>query len=324
MNTRRTVFIAGATGCAGAHIVKVLLAGPTDTALRASYRRTKPFLKDRRLTWRRADLRCFEEARACVADCTMAVLAAGNVTGAAGTAALQARQVADNVTMNMNLLRACAEAGVRRVVYIGSATAYQEAAVPLKEGDLDFSVDPPAAHRGIAWGMRFIEKLCRFWHEETGIETVIVRATNIFGPFAKFDPKVSHVIPALVRKAVDRQDPFEVWGSQDVTRDVVYAADFAEALALMLEKEDLKYDVFNIGSGRQVKVGDLVGWVLSAADHRPQKITYGTGCEAAVKFRAFDTERARTVLGWTPRRGIEEGIRETVAWWRANKRGWQR
>ncbi len=324
MKKKRGIFVAGATGCAGAHIIKALLARRADVAVRASYRRTRPFLRDRRLSWRRADLRRLQEARACVAGCEMAVLAAGNVTGAAGTAALQAQQVADNVTMNMNLLRACAEAGVRRVVSIGSTTAYQEADVPLKEDDLDFNADPPAAYLGIAWGMRFIEKLCRFWHEHSGMETLIVRATNIFGPFAKFDPKVSHVIPALIRKAVDRQDPFEVWGSDDVTRDVVYAADFAQAVVLMLEKPDLKFGVFNIGTGRQVKVGDLVGWVLSAADHEPKKITYGAGRAAAVRFRAFDTQRARDVLGWTPQRGVEEGIRETVAWWRANRKGWQR
>ncbi len=324
MNKRRTIFVAGATGCAGAHIAKALLARPAGAGLRASYRRTRPFLKDRRLAYRRADLRRLKEARACVAGCEAAVLAAGNVTGAAGTAATQAQQVSDNVTMNMNLLCACAEAGVRRVVYIGSATAYQEAAVALKEEDLDWSADPPPAHRGIAWGMRFIERLCRFWHEQAGMEVLIVRATNIFGPYAKFDPAVSHVIPALIRKAVDGQDPFEVWGSADVTRDVIYAGDFAQAVALMLEKQDLKFDTFNIGSGRQVKVGDLVGWILSAAGHEPSKITYVTDRPAAVRFRAFDTQRARALLGWTPQRGVEEGIRETVAWWRLNRRGWQR
>jgi len=320
----KTVFIAGVTGCAGAHIARVLLAREPGAVLRASVHRTQPFLKDRRLAYRRADLRRLEECRPCVAGCGAAVLAAAHVTGAAAAAATQAQQISDNVTMNMNLLRACAEAGVRRVVYIGSATAYQEADVSLKEDDLDLNAEPPAAYRGVAWGMRFIEKLCRFWHAETGMETAVVRATNIFGPYEKFDPKVSHVIPALVRKAVDGQDPFEVWGSADVTRDVVYAADFAEAVALLLEKPGLTFDVFNIGSGRPVRVGDLVAWILAAAGHRPKEIRYASDRPVTVRSRAFDTTRSRAVLGWTPRQGVEEGIRETVAWWRQNRKGWKR
>jgi len=324
MDKDRTIFVAGATGCAGAHVVKALLASSGRAALRASYRRTRPFLKDRRLAYRRADLRRMRDAAACVAGCDAAVLAAGNVTGSAGTAGTQAQQVSDNVTMNMNLLRACAEAGVRRVVYIGSATAYQEVPGALKEEDLDWSADPPPACRGIAWGMRFLERLCRFWHEHSGMEVAVVRATNIFGPYAKFDPAVAHVIPALIRKAVERQDPFEVWGSSDVTRDVVYAAGFADAVALMLKKADLKFDTFNIVSGRSVAVGDIVGWVLAAAGHEPKKIAYRTDRPAAVRSRAFDTQRARTLLGWAPQKGVEEGIRATVAWWRANRKGWKR
>jgi len=132
------------------------------------------------------------------------------------------------------------------------------------------------------------------------------------------------VIPALIRKAVDKRDPFEVWGSADVTRDVVYADDFAEAVALALHKPDLGFDVFNIGSGRPEKVGDLVGWILAAADHKPRDVVYASDRPVTVRSRAFDTRRSRDVLGWTPRKGVEEGIRETVAWWRENRKGWKR
>jgi GDP-L-fucose synthase len=128
----------------------------------------------------------------------------------------------------------------------------------------------------------------------------------------------------LIRKAVDRQDPFEVWGSADVTRDVVYAGDFAQAIALMLEKRDLTFDVFNIGSGLPVKVGDLVAWILSAAGHQPKNITYAADRPVSVRFRAFDTQHSRDVLGWTPAQGVPGGIRETVAWWQVNRKGWKR
>jgi len=136
MTERKAVYVAGATGCTGAHIVRSLMARDAGERIKVSYHRTRPFVKDRRLSYQRADLRRFEDCRSCVAGSEAVVLAAGNVTGAASAAATQARQVADNVTMNMNLLRACAEAGVRRVILVGSATAYQESASALKEEDL--------------------------------------------------------------------------------------------------------------------------------------------------------------------------------------------
>src|SRR4029077_5127963 len=85
---------------------------------------------------------------------------------------------------------------------------------------------------------------------------------NICGPRARFDPARSNFIPALIRKAADGLDPLEVWGSPDVTRDVIYSGDFGETIARLLEVEAASGEVFNVGSGRGVSVGDVVTAVL--------------------------------------------------------------
>jgi nucleoside-diphosphate-sugar epimerase len=256
--------------------------------------------------------------------CDQAILAAGRVTGAGRTALEEAAQIHDNVMMNMNALSAAAAAGVRRLVYVGSATLYQESPSPLKEEDLDFNGEPPGAYFGMAWGMRFTEKLCRFWHDKTGMEIAIARATNIFGPYAKFNPAVSHFIPALIRKAVDRQDPFEVWGTPDVARDCLPAQDFGRAIGLMLRHPGLSFDIFNVGSGVVTTVGDAVRWILKAANHEPREIKYISDKPTTIPVRKFDVQKARDVLGWSPSLSVEEGIRKTVAWWQANKRTWRK
>lgn len=322
---KKLVLLAGATGCAGSHVLKDILARDSSARVRAVvYKHTRPFIKDRRVSYVFGDLRKQGDAERVAFGCDAAVLAAGNVTGAGGTIAGQVAQVHDNVLMNMNALAACAKRGVRRVVYVGSATLYQEMSGWIKEDDLDLNVDPPAPYFGIAWGLRFIEKLCRFWHEKTGMEVVIARATNIFGPYAKFNPQTSHFIPAIIRRAVDRQDPFEVWGSPDVTRDVLPAEDFGRAIGLMLEDPRIGFDVFNIGSGVATTVGDVVAWALASADHCPKEIRYLSDKPMMVRSRLFDTTRAWKVLGWTPSLSVEEGIRRTVAWWRDNRRTWRR
>jgi GDP-L-fucose synthase len=70
--------------------------------------------------------------------------------------------------------------------------------------------EPHRAYFGVGWAKRYVEKLCRFWYEKAGLEVIIARSSNIYGPFAKFDAEVSHFVPALLRKAVDKRDPFEV------------------------------------------------------------------------------------------------------------------
>jgi GDP-L-fucose synthase len=319
------IFLAGATGCAGSHALQAILAQDPDVRVRALvFKHTRPFIKDRRISYIYGDLRDARAAQRFVRGCDAVVLAAGNVTGVAGVVSGQAAQIRDNVSMNMNAITAAAEARVRRLVYVGSATLYQESDAPLREDDLDLNAEPPVAYFGIAWGMRFIEKLCRFWHNKTGMEVVVARATNIFGPYAKFDPRASHFIPAIIRKAVERQDPCEVWGSPEVTRDVLPAEDFGRAIAMMLRHPRISFDIFNIGSGVATTVGDVVGWACAAAGHQPREIKYLSDKPTTVVSRAFDISLAKEILGWVPSVSVKEGIERTVAWWQANKRTWRK
>jgi nucleoside-diphosphate-sugar epimerase len=117
-------------------------------------------------------------------------------------------------------------------------------------------------------------------------------------------------------------DPFEVWGSPDVTRDVIYAGDFARAVVMLLEREDIRFDVFNIGSGIKTTVGEVVGWALKHAGHVPSRIVYNDKRPSTIPFRALDCSKAREVLGWAPEYSVEQGIEHTVRWWKEYKDRW--
>jgi GDP-L-fucose synthase len=169
-----------------------------------------------------------------------------------------------------------------------------------------------------------VEKLGAFWHRTTGMEIVLVRATNVYGPFARFDPATSNFIPALVRKSVDRQDPFEVWGSPDVTRDVIYAEDFAEAVVRLLENRGIVFDVFNVGSGQSVTVENIVELSLKQAKHTPSRLEWRPDRPATSRHRGYDCTKVRTAVDWSPGHSLEEGIAKTVRWWTENKDGWKR
>ncbi len=159
---------------------------------------------------------------------------------------------------------------------------------------------------------------------KAGLQVISLRLANIFGPFAKFDPATSNVLPALIRKAVDRLDPFVVWGSPSVTRDLIYADDFGEAVVAALRHDNLKFDAFNIGSGTPVTVQQLAEWALEAAGHRPKHLQFEQTAPQSLDFRALDVSKAHASLGWRPRTSIQDGVRLTVDWWERNKEIWRR
>jgi len=321
----KRVLVAGATGLAGRSILRHLLRYCPRTRIRAVFHeKMRHALRDRRLEYVRADLCRLQDCRRVAKGCDSVFMAAAQTGGAQAAVLEPWRQVTDNAVMNAHILQACHDAGVRRIVCVGSATLYQPQEGPIREEDLKLDCDPYPSYFGIGWVTRFVEKLCRCWHEKAGLEVVLARCANIYGPFARFDPARANFIPALVRKAVDKMDPFEVWGSADVARDVIYADDFASAVVAMMNAAEIRFDVFNVGSGKTVTVGDAVTWVLAAARHAPRRITYRDDKPVTIRSRILDITKAMKLLGWKPEVGPREGIAKTVAWWQENRRHWKR
>ncbi len=320
----KTVFLAGATGLVGSSIIDNILKGFPTTRIRAAYCHTDPFITHDRIEYVCGDLRLKEDCQRLIKGCDCAILAAANTAGSGALNSRPWHQVNDNLIMNAQMLEAFHAEGVKRVVFIGSATLYQEFEGAIKEAELDLNLDPPRSYLGIGWVMRYLERLCRFWHTQVGMEFALVRASNIFGPFAKFNPATSNFIPAIIRKAVDKMDPFEVWGSADVIRDVIFADDFGRAIVMLMDNDNIKFDTFNVGSGVRTTVGEVVEWALKYAGHEPSKIAYNTDKPTTAKFRALDCSKINAELGWRPQHTIEYGIKQTAEWWLNNKRWWKK
>lgn len=307
----------------GRAILRQLQAKHPDLLVRASCFRQSPDPSvSPRVTWVQGDLQqrdtCLEMCR----GCDIAIMAAALTTGTVQTARDPWQQVSSNLLMNLAMLQAFQQAGVQKVIFISSASVYQEFQGAVREDQLDDSRDPHPSYFGIGWTLRYLEKFCEFWHRTTGADVTVVRAANIYGPFAKFNPAVSNFIPALIRKAVERQNPFEVWGSPDITRDVIYADDFADAIIRLLDFQGSGFDIFNVGSSQSLSVGDAVKWILHAADHHPDSIQFNATGPSTIQHRLLDCNRIQKATGWKPTFSLQQGIENTVAWWKENRYKW--
>lgn len=309
----------------GRALVDNALKTKTDVSVRAGYfSQSNAFKSNPKLEIVQGDLRQMDFCRELCCGCQTGILAAASTGGAGQAVSEPWRQVNDNLIINAQLLEACFQEKVKRIILIGSATAYQDFEGKIKEEELVWDKNPASSHFGVGWVMRSLEKLAEFWHRTGEMEIILIRAANIYGPYGKFDPKNSNFIPALVRKAVDKLDPFEVWGSPDVTRDVIFREDFAEAVIGLLECEKIKFDIFNIGSGTAVTVDDVVKASLKYSKHNPSNIVYRSDRPVTVKNRILDCSKIKNLTNWEPRHSLDAGIQKTVEWWQENQHQWKR
>lgn len=321
---KKLIFLAGGTGLVGTSIAQHILDNYPTVRIRATYKDTKPFIKNERLEFVRCDLRLQKDCRKAMAGCDCAILSAAHIGGSKFIEFSPWSHLKENLLMNVQILESLCFEDIKRVVFIGSTALYQEFKGKIKENELDFNKDPHSSYFGFGWMLRFFEKLYRFWHDKHGLEIIIIRASNIFGPYAKFNPETSHFIPAIIRKAVDKKVPFEVWGSPKITRDVIFSEDFARAAALILNNKQIKFEIFNIGSGVKTTVGDVVKLALKYSGHTTKRIVYSPSKPCTINYRQIDCSKARNILGWEPRFSLEEGIKITTEWWIKNRGWWKK
>lgn len=227
----------------------------------------------------------------------------------------------DNLMMGAQLIEACRRRETRKLVIAGTVCAYPKfTPVPFREDALwDGYPEETNAPYGIAKKALLVQ--CQAYRQEYGTNAIFVLPVNLYGPRDHFDPKVSHVIPALIKKFVEAQEAgapeVVVWGDGTPTREFIHAADAAEGILLAAEKHDGPEPI-NLGSGHEVSIGDLARLVGQVVGYEG-RLTFDPTKPNGQPRRRLDTTRAERLLGFRARRSLEEGLRETVDWFRTHR-----
>jgi len=220
-----------------------------------------------------------------------------------------------NILVLGNVLEASYKSNVKRFLDLNSSTGYPDIRRPLTEDEF-WEGEPYKAYFGYGWMRRYREKLMEHVSKFSGMEIVLARGTAIYGPNDNFDPKTCHVVPELIKRVLDGEDPFVVWGTPDVVRDFLYVKDVVKASLLVLEKGE-SMRPYNVGSGIAITVGDIVNAILKTTGKTPEVI-YDETKPTTIPFRMVSTERLTNELGFVPSYTFEEGIQETVNWYKEN------
>jgi GDP-L-fucose synthase len=215
---------------------------------------------------------------------------------------------------NFSMMEAAAQSKVERYLYTSSIGVYAPAEV-FHEDDV-WKTFPSQNDRFGGWCKRMGEMQAEAYKIEKGWDKIsIVRPANIYGPFDNFDPANAMVVPSLINRVISGENPLVVWGDGSNIRDILHARDCAEAMLLMMEKG--VNEPVNVGCGSGVTVKEVAEIVVKTIDPSV-KIVWDTSKPTGDKKRIMDISRAKS-HGWQPRISLEEGIAETVEWFRANK-----
>jgi len=227
----------------------------------------------------------------------------------------------DNLVMGAHLMEGARQAGVAKFVAIGTVCSYPKfAPVPFREEDLwNGYPEETNAPYGLAKKMLLVQS--QAYREQYGFNSIFLLPVNLYGPGDNFDPSSSHVIPALIRKCVEAAEDgapeIVVWGTGRATREFLYVADAAEAIVLAAERYDESEPV-NLGTGTEISIRDLVTLIASQTGFTG-RITWDAGKPDGQPRRMLDTDRAAKYFGFVAKTSFEEGLLQTIEWYRRSR-----
>ncbi len=306
MDHRARIFVAGHRGMVGAALVRRLRAGGYERLVLRT--RAELDLLDQ------AAVRAFMQRE----RPDYVFIAAAKVGGIQANDTLRADFLYENLAIETNLVSAAHDAGVERLMFLGSSCIYpRDCPQPIREeylltGPLERTNEPYAIAK-IA-GL----KLCEAYNAQYGRRYVSVMPTNLYGPEDNYDLATSHVLPALLRKAHDARergdDEITVWGSGTPRREFLYVDDLADACVFLMERGDLGPDApghINIGTGEDLSIAELVALVCDVVGFRG-RVVYDRSKPDGTPRKLLDVSRL-AALGWHARTSLRDGIAKAYA-----------
>lgn len=227
-----------------------------------------------------------------------------------------------NLMMGSLLMERARLAGVKRFLSVGTICSYPKfTPVPFREADL-WSGYPEETNAPYGLAKKMLLVQSQAYRQEFGFDGVNVLVVNLYGPHDNFDPETSHVIPALVRKCVEavesRAPAIEVWGSGRATREFLYVADAARGIVSAMERLEGS-DPVNLGAGFEISIRDLAETIARLTGFTG-RLDWNPSQPDGQPRRSLDTSRAEALLGWKASTALEDGLRATVDWFRAEAR----
>jgi len=334
----KKVFIAGGAGFIGSTLTSKLitlgaqvtigdnlssgsLANVTRVLQRnnISFRKTSSGLRvDQNHACIHVDFQDYTQALHAIQDHEIVFHLAANI-GGRGYIATHPADCCEGFAVNQNVVKASHHAGVDRIIFASSACTYPvdmqktyNSTYLLKESDA-IKNGWANADETYGWAKLMGEEMVRAYHHQYGLKGASTRYVTAYGPWEND----THALIALIKRAVEHQDPYTIWGSGKQDRDFTYVDDIVSGTLLVGEKVTDGSSV-NLGTSKRYTITQTCNMIFDLLNWHPKKIVYDRTKPEGVKTRALSIAYAKK-LGWSPTYSLKQGLEKTIAWYLENK-----
>jgi GDP-L-fucose synthase len=307
---KRSICVTGGAGFLGSYVLEKLTA-------RGAQNVFVPTIQEYNLVEPEDAKRMLDDS-----DPDIVIHLAANVGGIGANQSHPAEFFYDNLIMGVHLMHESWKRGVEKFVAIGTVCAYPKfTPIPFKEDSIwDGYPEETNAPYGLAKKMLLVQS--QAYRDQYDFNSIFLVPVNLYGPRDNFNLKTSHVIPALIRKALEAKDRGDkeivVWGDGSPTREFLFAEDAAEGILLATERYN-NSDPVNLGSGEEISIKNLAENIVDLTGFNG-KLRWDTSRPNGQPRRALDTSRAKERFGFEAQVHLKEGLRRTVEWYAQHRK----
>ncbi len=310
------ILVCGSTGFIGRNIAEAFAENDCYEVY-GTYLKSEPF-KNPKIKMIKADLTDKNDVNNAIKGKDIIIQAAATTSGAKDIINKPYYHVTDNTITNALIFRAAFEHKVSHFIFFSCTVMYQSSDVPVKETDFDPNKEIYPSYFGAAWMKVYNEKMCEFYSGIGLTKFTVIRHSNIYGSYDKYDLEKSHVFGATVTKVMTAKEggKITVWGDGNEERDLLYVSDLVDFVRLAIEKQKDKFQLFNVGYGSSISVSNLVKKII---EHSGKKIDieYDLSKPTIKTKLSLDTTKAKKILGWEPKVSLNNGIKKTIQWYKS-------
>jgi len=305
----KKILITGANGFLGKYLLKNLLE-------KRKVPKENLFLP----SFKELDLRKLENCEKAVQGQDIVIHLAAKVGGIGLNQAIPGEMFYDNAIMGIQLIESARQANVKKFVTLGTICCYPKfTPVPFKEDNLwDGYPEETNAPYGLAKKMLLVQE--QAYRQQYGFNSIFLMPINLYGPGDNFGERVSHVIPALIKKIYEakkqNKNYIDSWGTGKATRGFLYVEDAAEGILSAAEKYD-KSEPINLGSDMEISIKDLAELICKLMDFKGE-IRWDATKPDGQPRRCLDVSRAEKEFGFKAKTSFEEGLKKTIKWYLEN------
>ena len=313
MYSDKNILVTGGTGMIGSHLVELLLEKNANVRIVAHEREIPPELEDKGLDVISGDLTEKKFVEESVKDMDYVFHLAAYTGGLGRTSTHPASTLTPNLIMDGNVLECAKNEGIERFLYASCTCVYPDDEKTLEEEDA-WKGNPPEIHASYSWSKRMGERQAIAYHKEYGMNIAIVRPSNSYGPRDSDDLETAHALGSLIMKAINKMDPFVIWGDGNPIREYIYARDAAKGMLLAMENYCVG-DPINLASGEFVSISELARKILKLTNISPE-IKFDKEKPSGQKRRVLSNKKAKEKIGFVAETSLDTGIEETIKWYK--------